>query len=856
MPRRGIFAIGVLVGCLAALPYARAQSLRKVTTAPAPAWIDSVPAEGASGGASTDTLSHGRRLLLFDEQVRLGRGSAPTERFERWSQQIVNESGLDAASQVKLEFDPTFESLVVHALTIRRDDQVLDRLDLEAARLIQQESNLDAQVYDGRQTLVLFVSDLRVGDVLDYAYTRRGADPTLGGKVAEVVGLGAPEPIARLRVRLTAPRERPVHWSLGGPPQAGQTPAESATDALTTYAWDLRDSPAIPLEPDTPGWYGSMPFASFSDFASWQEVASWGARLFQSPAAGPPLHAWVQARMREAASRDDFVLRALRFVQDEVRYVAIEVGMARRRPSDPNVVFARRYGDCKEKAALLVAILGDAGIRARPALVNSAAGHALDGWTPSPLAFDHAIVKVTMPGGAELWVDPTMTLQGGGLSEAQAWRFERALVLEDGVAGLAELPPAPDWANVVRIVDRYFPPPPGDAHGEARLHTERSYQGEVANVTRAVLHTQTREAAQNFIASRYETDFPGVRVSALDEQDDRDANVVRLKADVVLPRFWTPMEDGAQYAATLKCRSLESFLARPGRERRTPLRLSYPLHVEHEIETALPFELTSTSESSAEDNAAFRSRFAAAYHSRTLTYRYELDTKTPDVAVADLGAYRAAIDKVDPTLTRSLTYRPIGPDGISWIALAVVMLASPLFAWGAWAAYRYAPRRLAWMDGDSEPPIIPIGGWLIVLGLRIGLSLVQQIGVTWTGASLLVTRSTWRLLTPGAATEHGPGLLGLLALEHVSSSAMTAYWAVLLLLFVKRKRTFPFHLRIALVWICIYSWIDAAGVAWLKPSGTDSSHAVRQVLLAMGAAAIWIPYLHLSRRVAKTFVLA
>src|SRR5262249_11813697 len=148
---------------------------------------------------------------------------------------------------------------------------------------------------------------------------------------------------------------------------------------------------------------------------------------FEVPAPLPPeLVAQVWSGHETAPSEK--VLAALRFVQDEVRYVGIELGTASHQPSQPATVLARRFGDCKDKALLLCALLRQAGIDAQPALVDSRRGAGLDEWHPSPIAFDHAVVRLSLD-GREYWVDPTLTGQGGALPEMFVPSYDRALVL-------------------------------------------------------------------------------------------------------------------------------------------------------------------------------------------------------------------------------------------------------------------------------------------------------------------------------------------------------------------------------------------------------------------------------------------
>jgi hypothetical protein len=108
-----------------------------------------------------------------------------------------------------------------------------------------------------------------------------------------------------------------------------------------------------------------------------------------------------------AASRVDKIHKAFDFVSS-LRYIAIEFGVNGIRPRTPGAVLANRYGDCKDKANLLVALLADMGIEANFCLLNR--GSSTDTSFPS-WQFNHAIAYVPknaadgQPG--DLWLDTT-----------------------------------------------------------------------------------------------------------------------------------------------------------------------------------------------------------------------------------------------------------------------------------------------------------------------------------------------------------------------------------------------------------------------------------------------------------------
>ena len=117
-----------------------ASSLARPTSAPPPSWVEPVPLpEG--GVAPNNEISGGIWYRLWDRQVRVAGPSH--ESFSRITRQIVNDAGLDQASQISLDFDPAYQKLTFHWVRINRAGRLLDRLSLPKVEVIQRETELE-----------------------------------------------------------------------------------------------------------------------------------------------------------------------------------------------------------------------------------------------------------------------------------------------------------------------------------------------------------------------------------------------------------------------------------------------------------------------------------------------------------------------------------------------------------------------------------------------------------------------------------------------------------------------------------------------------------------------------------------
>ena len=537
-------------------------------------------------------------------------------------------------------------------------------------------------------------------------------------------------------------------------------------------------------------------------------------------------------------------------MQDEVRYVGIEVGMGRRRPSPPTVVFTRRYGDCKDKATLLVSILRAAKIVAYPALVSSTHGLTLDESSPSPNRFDHVLVQADLD-GETYWLDPTLFLQGGKIARFRYSQYDEALVLHSRTETLVRLSRPPADSPSPSIHDRFTLPLPG-TDGEARLDTERAYERGIADAIRTALRVQTPEQFTKEILKIYQVDYQGIHeIAPLDRTDDREKNLVRVVGHFAIPGFWEWREREGVYAATILARSLSWALARPATANRSsPLAVLYPFHAVHIVEVDLPFDLSFLPERMDAKSPALTLAFSSEYRERRLRYTYELLTAAPSVAASDLSSHAASVEKATQYMARSLTFRPAGPDGPHWLAVLLAVVLAGFCGWLAWRAYRLSTKA-ATSQPEAGPPQ-RIGGWLILLGLNMALAPFTIAVQSSRGFRILFSVAKWRALTTSHLASYHPEVVGLLIGEVVFQLALTAYACTVAATFFKRKLSFPWHFQVFSIGLAGFHLADFVLARVL--SIESHADAITAVVRPAIWAAVWIAYVRKSKRVALTFV--
>lgn len=305
---------------------------------------------------------------------------------------------------IELHWNPASGTPVVHALNVYRDGQVVDVLDSSSFEILRREESLDEAMLTGLLTAVLRVPDLRVGDELEFAYTLPSADPTLGSQSFGLLAMAHQPSPGRFRIG--------IRWADGQEPRIQlskdlESSAVRGPDSLTV----LFDEPE-PIAPprDAPQRYNWLRVIEYTDFASWKELSTRFATLFADAATlgSDSLVKAEAARIASAHATDAArAAAALKLVQQQVRYIYVGLNGGNFSPATADETWQRRYGDCKGKTVLLLALLKEMGIEAQPVLVSSTGDDdGFDARLPSPGLFDHVLVQAKVD-GRSLWMDGT-----------------------------------------------------------------------------------------------------------------------------------------------------------------------------------------------------------------------------------------------------------------------------------------------------------------------------------------------------------------------------------------------------------------------------------------------------------------
>lgn len=430
-----------------------------------------------------------------------------------------------------------------------------------------------AAYYDLRTRQLRF-RDLSVGDVveLEYTLTPASRENPYGKYFAELVPFGSALPCNLQRYIVRAPGE--LHLSsaqhLLGAPEIRKSSSE------VIYVWERRGIPALVREPRSPSWSEQGAYVHVSNFRNWEELGQWYAELVRPQfTLSPELENLVSDLVAHHPNKLDRVAEIDDLVLKNTRYVAQEFGVYGFKPYPVSQTYARRFGDCKDKASLMVALLRAAGIDAQIALVRTQRLGEIMPQPASAAIFDHAIVYVPE---FDLWLDGTAEF--AQLRELPvADQGAMALTVDlDGHAVLRQTPRSTADDNYSRrTINAQL-----DADGTIHFSGATYVRGEDAPEVRRQL--EVREAKLGYVRDRLAQVLPAVEIhdveapigssEAVSLSFNGDLSVYRGHHSASLPSSW--ME--RNYVAALA----------PSITRTQDLVLEAPWTTEEEIHIQLP----------------------------------------------------------------------------------------------------------------------------------------------------------------------------------------------------------------------------------------------------------------------------
>ena len=822
--------------------------------APAPEWVEVIDVVPPGSRPHAD-LANGEYYLNVELQWHL-----PTKtRFFRTVVQIVSESGLEGNGQWTFTFDPLFETQRIHWVRIIRDGQIIATYDPQALRLYNTESDVASRLLNGSLTALVVLEDLRVGDIVDVASSLEGTNPAFGD-----------EAVLRRQLDWSVPVHRQLNRILADPDQSlqiksflGEPLREVANRETPLREWRHEVFNKIPVtgEPAVPAAvrvYGEL---QVSSFPNWAAVADWADALYPDTAQLPPdLRAEAASILSMTEDPRKRAKAALAHVQSTIRYLGLEMGHGAYQPRAPELVWKRRFGDCKDKSLLLVQLLRELGIDACPALVNTGWQAGIADFLPSPFAFNHVIVTAEID-GVRYWMDPTYSRQIGPLDALPVDPYGYALLVREGETSLTPVARHPNYENFISVRTKLTVARPGE---ESTMAVISRYGGTVA----ASMRNYFENTARNEVGQSYEKYWASTYahpelVSPVEYEEFPESGEVETREYYRIPDAWVPSDNENDHLLyfTFAARTLVDSLVFPDRiDRRFPFAIGDPLSIVEEFEVTLfePWELEADAN---EINGPGVRYSTSTTWGSVVKARFEMERTRSAIEPAEVLEFETVMQRINNDSNWELSWDPdfspapgAAGDRTAEFDNAIAFL---LFGCGlVLAALFFGP--FLFKKRLEPPKVIPRGsgdyegvrGWLIlpIIGLLftpfVVVAEIFDESLIW-----IFSQSQWDTVVQANDT----AMILLIGIECVFNGFMIVAPVFLLILLFQRRWFLP-ALMIAFYGLQIlFTLFSYAFLHVLQAEEVSPEDFIAEDLRNTLVLLLWICYFKVSKRVKATF---
>jgi Flp pilus assembly protein TadD len=559
--------------------------------------------------------------------------------------------GVDAARSQSVQYSPDRQRVSVErARVFRKDGTVLQSKSEGERSLSEPWSSI---YYDFRARVVSF-PQLETGDVVELV-TR--TDDSGSNFFADYFGDFAYLQSTQVR--------RVSDYVLLGPP--GRIFYASATklaglrhtegklpDGGAWQRWTAREVPKLVPEPSMPGYSEVLAYVHVSTYRTWEDVGRfyWGLVKDQLRVTGEVRAAAFDAVKGIAEGAEEARIRAVYdFVVSRTRYVGLEFGINSFKPYPVEMTLSRRFGDCKDKASLMHAMLEALGIDSRLVLLRTKRLGGIETAPASLAVFNHAILYVPK---YQLYLDGTAEFHGSGELPADDRGAEVLIIEPGGPSRFLRTPEALPRDNVdeTKLVARLA------ADGSAGVEVKASARGSwTAELRRTFEPADERRARAEESLSR--AAFPNVKVTAVDVSDPHDIErPFETRMSATAPAFASQVAGGLRFSPFGQRQSFVESYAQLSR-RVLPARLPLPQKTVIEAEVQLPAGWSATLPEGAKESGP-QGSFEVAYARQEgkVSARLELTLNGGMLQPADYAAFRAFLGRLDAALQRRVEAAP------------------------------------------------------------------------------------------------------------------------------------------------------------------------------------------------------
>ena len=587
--------------------------------------------------------------VLKQEVVRVNENGSSSKMVHRVAK-LLRPAGIHELSQHTIYYEPSRQVVeVLRASVITPDGRELSRAEVRDDST-SAAMGVQTKIYDEYFVKQVMFRDLEPGAMIDLQYTIRDTGTNIyGDYFADLFHLSEDKPTVKCQYVLDYPKSlniqtRTFNTKVEAQHLAGSDPRREVVK------WELDNTPGMAVERGMPPVRDQLALLQATTMRSWQEVGQWFWHLAQDQlACTPEMRAMVEPLVKDCKTPLDRLRVIHGWVIHNVRYLGIEFGRNGYRPHKAGETFKARYGDCKDTATLLTALLQAVGIESKLVLLHTVnAGAVPPDSLPLPNQFNHCIAFVPQVEGKDYWVDCTADFHRLG---EVPWADQGAQVLVADSAGgkFTRIPEATPQENLVE--QQFRAKVERNGSGTILLYDVR--HGQFAPGYRQLAETpgQFERYMKEHAAKR----FNGAELEKLELAPPGEQGPMWMKSAMKVPALATQSGERKTIPVALDMLNLSQRYASETK-RKCDLELYFPwerkTEIVYELDKGLKIASLPEGAEIAEPFGTYRRKFSRK--NETLVLQEEFVLARHRVPVAEYEAFKSFCNRIDSLMDQKI----------------------------------------------------------------------------------------------------------------------------------------------------------------------------------------------------------
>lgn len=353
------------------------NNIKKYVLEPTPTWVKKYPIPELQ-----ESYSQKLPMLQLESQYNHETG----ENYTRVFYYLKDLTAINKIRSYYTDYEPDYETVSIHKVTIHREAQKISYGDQLHVEYAQEGKQINGKHYDvDGKVIIFFDNKLKIGDIIELAYTSKGFQPDLHNSLFYDQTLTRSKLKGKIYARVLSKKNKPIQYTLLN---ANKKPNIKTRNGIMSIEY-IHDSKDNPEDNNAPIWHQLDPKIYITDLNSWSDFLKLNQLNFQLDR--KPTSEVVQ-KVNEIVNKNDEktaqINAILQYIQKDIEYLEYD----KIKPKQPEIVLKQGFGDCKSMSLLAIKMLETINVEAWPVIVNS------DGYDNRLLdvvnhAFDHCVLE-------------------------------------------------------------------------------------------------------------------------------------------------------------------------------------------------------------------------------------------------------------------------------------------------------------------------------------------------------------------------------------------------------------------------------------------------------------------------------